>query len=197
MFQSILSYDMDVHYLNFLERNLANMENLMSVWIMNSVGLDSENSVINVSIFNDYADINNSLKELYWDEQCFMQIFGARVQNLGAQWCYDVWSVIYIKFKKSNLVLNPYYKSTSLEALNPKRPNDHIWFVSHLGKLVGGWRFSSEAIGQNLEVRYVGVIQFVFMLSNFFQLDLHIKTRVGLARLQWKHQHKLDWKCIL
>ena len=42
---------------------------------MNSVGLHSKNIMNSVGIFNDCYTINNIVKEYYWYEQYFLQIF--------------------------------------------------------------------------------------------------------------------------
>ena len=45
------------------------------VRIMSNAGLNSENVVNSVDIFNHSVVINDNEKEQYWDEQCFLQIF--------------------------------------------------------------------------------------------------------------------------
>ena len=50
---------MGLHYLTFTGRNLENKKKLTLVWIINSAGLDSENIVCSVGIFNDSSAINS------------------------------------------------------------------------------------------------------------------------------------------
>ena len=58
VFTLYLAYDMDLHYLTFMGRNLENKKRLMLMQIMNNVGMNSENIVIVVGIFNDNALMN-------------------------------------------------------------------------------------------------------------------------------------------
>ena len=54
---------MDLHYLLFLVRNLANRTKPMQVRILNSANLISKNIVNSIGIFNESASINNTFKE--------------------------------------------------------------------------------------------------------------------------------------
>ena len=48
-----VAFDMDLHYLTFMRRNLQNKKKLMPVRIMNIVNMNIKNIVNNVGIVND------------------------------------------------------------------------------------------------------------------------------------------------
>jgi hypothetical protein len=70
--------DMGFHCLPFMGRNLENKKYLTPVRIMNSAGLIHKNIVNSVDIFNENDANKSNLRQLNWDEQCFLRIFLGR-----------------------------------------------------------------------------------------------------------------------
>jgi hypothetical protein len=54
---------MHLQYLTFMGRNLENRKKLKPIWITISVGLNSENIVNSVDLFNGGIVINGNYKE--------------------------------------------------------------------------------------------------------------------------------------
>jgi hypothetical protein len=48
-----LAFDVGLHYLTFVRRNLEDKKTLTLIWLMNSAGLNSKIIVNSVGIFND------------------------------------------------------------------------------------------------------------------------------------------------
>ena len=57
VFVLYLAYDMGLHYLIFMGRNLENKKKLRLVRMMNSVGLNRKNIMNSVGIFKDISFI--------------------------------------------------------------------------------------------------------------------------------------------
>ena len=61
MSHSNLAFDIGLHYLTFMRRNLENKKKLTLVWLMNSVGMNSTNIVNIVGILTYIVAMNNNL----------------------------------------------------------------------------------------------------------------------------------------
>lgn len=75
------------------------------------------------------------------------------------------------------------------EAYIPK--HDKVWPQDNLSFSFGLDQFSPP---RNQPIRYMGVVRFVFMLSNFHQLDSHDETCVALVNLRGKCPQQSDCK---